>query len=147
MLLPNGYREHIDHEAAYRAGAYDGPQVGDAVLADWGLAPAVKSYLVYPVWGDFSPEDALVTGSPPFLRGNRAILADAAVEEAIALSIAEFRSQVRVIEGIMAARRGRRHGDKAIEVYQALDPRPALDYGPYHAAVDEIDGGSHGVPI
>jgi len=73
LLIPNGYREHIDHEATERIGRYDGPQVGDPVWSDLGLAPPVRSVLQYAVWGDFSPEDALVHGRLPALRASRTI--------------------------------------------------------------------------
>lgn len=138
LLVPNGYREHVDHEAACRIGAYDGPQVGDNILADWGGAPPIRSLLQYAVWGDFSPEDALVTGSDLALRGNRAILAHFGVEETVQKGIREFRSQERVIERLIEARKGRRRGERVIEVYLAFDPRPDLDYAPYHEAISAI---------
>lgn len=138
LLVPNGYREHVDHEAAFRIGAYDGPQVGDNILAEWGGAPPIRSFLQYAVWGDFSPEDALVTGSDLPLRGNRAILARAGVEESVEKGIREFRSQERVIEGLIEARKERRRGEGVIEVYLAFDPRPSLDYAPYHEAISAI---------
>jgi hypothetical protein len=140
LLLPNGYREHIDHEATERIGRYDGPQVGDPILADLGLAPPVRSVLQYAVWGDFSPEDALVHGRAQALRANRALLAPAEAEARVVEGLRAFRSQARIIEGLVAARASRRHGDRWMEAYLALDPRPALDYGPYHAAVAKIDG-------
>ena len=140
LLLPNGYREHIDHEATERIGRYDGPQVGDPILADLGLAPPVRSVLQYAVWGDFSPEDALVHGRAQALRANRALLAPAEAEARVVEGLRAFRSQARIIEGLVAAREGRRHGGRWMEVYLALDPRPALDYGPYHAAVAKING-------
>ena len=59
LLIPNGYREHSDHSAAYEVGLFDGVQAGDPVLADWGPACAIRSTLQYSVWGDLSPEDAL----------------------------------------------------------------------------------------
>ena len=140
LLLPNGYREHMDHEAAFRVGAYDGPQIGDAILAEWGLAEPVRSTLQYAVWGDFSPEDALVSGAAVDLRANQAIVTSAQMEAKIGLAVRSFASQRRVIEGIMAARHTNRvRGDRAIELYLAFDPRPPLDYGPYHHLIDEID--------
>jgi len=139
LLIPNGYREHIDHEAVYRIGVYDGPQVGDAILADWGLAPPVRSMLQYLVWGEFSPEDALVTGRDPILRGNRVIAAGEEVERAVEQAIGAFHSQSKVIREVMAARRGRYRDGRVIEVYLAFDPRPTPDYAPYHAALKAID--------
>ena len=140
LLVPNGYREHIDHEATFRAGAYDGPQVGDAVLVDWGRAAPVRSTAIYAVWGDLTPEDALVGGRATGLRGNRAIAAPLAVEEAIMGALRQFVSQGQIIEGLVAARAGRHQGERVIEVYLAFDPRPALNYRPYHAAIAAIDG-------
>jgi len=138
VLLPNGYREHIDHESVFRIGAYDAPQVGDNILADWGLAPPVRSCLEYAVWGDFSPEDALICGRDLSLRANRAILAPFQVEETVERAIRRFRSQSKVIEGLVAARKSRRNERGVIELYMAYDPRPALDYGPYHQAINRI---------
>lgn len=138
VLVPNGYREHIDHESVYRIGTYDAPQVGDNILADWGLAPPVRSCLQYAVWGDFSPEDALICGRDLSLRANRAILAPFEVEATVERSIRRFRSQSRVIEGLVAARRSRRSEKGVIELYLAFDPRPQLDYGPYHEAIRRI---------
>ncbi|MGQ9629988.1 MAG: PIG-L deacetylase family protein [bacterium] len=140
LLIANGYREHIDHEAVSKVGGFDGPQVGDSILVDWGAPVKIKSFLEYPVWGDFSPEDALISGSDLRVRGNRAIKATSIVEETIASGLKEFRSQERVIEGLLRAREGRRREDGYIEVYLAFDPRPALDYSPYHRAIESIDG-------
>jgi hypothetical protein len=138
VLVPNGYREHIDHESVYRIGTYDAPQVGDNILADWGSAPPVRSCLEYAVWGDFSPEDALVCGRDLSLRANRAILAPPQVEDTVERGIRRFRSQSRVIEGLVAARKNRRNEKGVIELYLAFDPRPPLDYGPYHEAIRRI---------
>jgi hypothetical protein len=138
LLLPNGYREHADHEATERIGRYDGPQVGDPVLADLGQAAPVRSVLQYAVWGDFSPEDALVHGRSSGLRANRALLAPAGAEERVVEGLRAFRSQARIIEGLVAAREARRHRERWLEVYLSFDPRPALDYEPYYAAIEEI---------
>ena len=108
ILVPNRYREHIDHEAVSRIGLYDGPIVGDAVLPDWGSAAPVRSFHEYAVWGDFSPEDVLVAGQPTDVRANRAIVTGPETEELICSAVAEFASQGRVIAGIMQARASRR---------------------------------------
>ncbi len=138
ILVPNGYREHIDHEATYRAGAYDGPQVGDPVLADWGLTPAIRSTIQYAVWGDFSPEDALVNAEPVTLRANRAIVTTPSVEERVREAIRAFRSQGQIIEGLIAARQGRQFDGRYLELYLDFDARPALDYRPYHNFIADI---------
>ncbi len=131
LLIPNGYREHLDHEAAYDIGRYDGVQAGDPVGADWGAPTPVRNVLQYAVWGDFAPEDVLLAGGDPRIRANRAIVAPYAVEEKIALALKEWRSQGQIIEGLLAARRERDCGIGMMELYMALDPRPKLDYGPY----------------
>jgi len=143
LLVPNGYREHIDHEATYRIGAYDGPQAGDAILAEHGPASPIRSFAQYAVWADLSPEDALVQGRPAYLRANRAIVAPPSVEETITAAVRCWASQQQVIAGIMAARRAHRvrHG-RAVELYLAFDPRPTLDYTPYHALIAQISGES-----
>jgi LmbE family N-acetylglucosaminyl deacetylase len=139
ILVPNDYREHIDHEAVYRAGAYDGPQVGDPILADWGLVEPIRSMAQYAVWGDFSPEDALVSGEATELRANRALVVEPSVEEEIRQSIRAFESQGQIIEGIIAARQGRRLDNGYLELYIHFDPRPPLDYEPYHHLINQIN--------
>jgi LmbE family N-acetylglucosaminyl deacetylase len=139
LLVPNGYREHMDHESVFRVGAYDGPQVGDAILAEHGLARPIRSYLQYAVWGDFSPEDSLVAGAPVDLRANRAIVTSSQVEDRISSAVEEFESQRQVIAGILAARRKNRvRVSRAMELYLEFDPRPPLDYEPYHRLVNRI---------
>jgi hypothetical protein len=139
LLLPNPYREHIDHEAAYQIGAYNGPQVGDACLAEIGFAPAIRSYAQYAVWADLSPEDALVQGRPSSIRANRAILAPPQVEDYIAQLVTCWDSQRQVISGVMEARRRNRvRSGRALELYYAFNPRPELNFGPYHDRVDQI---------
>lgn len=141
LLVPNGYREHIDHETTYRIGAYDGPQAGDAILAEIGLAPPIRSFAQYAVWADLSPEDALVKGRPAAIRANRAIVALPAVEDRITRSVLYWESQAQVIARIMAARRAHRVRDgRAVELYLAFDPRPTLDYMPYHNLIAQIGG-------
>ena len=55
LIITNGYREHSDHSATSQIGVDTGPQVGDPILPDVGKPYRIKSYLVYSVWGDFSP--------------------------------------------------------------------------------------------
>jgi len=138
LLIPNGHREHIDHEAVHRVGAFDGPQVGDAILAEYGKAKPVRSFMQYAVWADLSPEDALVNGEDTQVRANRAIIAEPQVEDTVMQAVLAWKSQGQVIEGLVDQRAGRRHGDKWLEVYYAFDPRPLLDYGPYHRLIETI---------
>ncbi len=140
LLVPNGYREHVDHEATFRVGLYDGPQVGGAILAEYGRAERIRSYLQYSVGSDFAPEDALVAGACAGIRANRAIVAPAEVEDRIVRAIGRFESQRQVIARIMEARRKNRVREgRAVELYLALDLRPPLDYGPYHHLIAQID--------
>jgi len=139
LVIPNGYREHIDHEGVFRIAAYDGPQIGDKILAEWGDADPLRSMIQYAVWGDLSPEDALVTGRDTSLRANKVIKANFNVEQAIAEALNKFESQQKVIEMLLKARVERKHRDGMIEVYLAFDPRPSLDYTPYHRAIGVID--------
>lgn len=139
MLVPNRYREHVDHEAVGRIGLYDGPLVGDDVLPDHGSAAPLRSFLEYAVWGDFSPEDALVSARPVDLRANRAVVTGEETEHLVSSAVRKFASQSRVIAGIMEARQRRRFEGRFIELYVKLDPRPTLDYAPYARRIQEID--------
>lgn len=140
VLLPNGYREHVDHEAVARIGAYDVPQAGDPILVDWGRPSPIRSLLEYAVWSDFGPEDSLVAGVAPTIRANRALAAPAEAEEAIGEALREFRSQLQIIDGLLESRRSRRLADgRYLEAYRWFDPRPRLDYQPYAAMVAAIE--------
>ena len=140
LLVPNGYREHVDHEATFRIGLYDGPQVGGAILAEYGRVEPIRSYLQYSVGSNFSPEDALAAGVCGRIRANRAIVVRAEVEDHIVRAIWRFESQHQVIARIMETRRRNRVREgRAVELYLALDPRPLLDYEPYHHLIARID--------
>lgn len=146
LLVPNGYREHIDHAAVNGAGTYDGPQVGDPVLVDWGRSEPIRSYLEYAVWGDFSPEGALVAGRDESLRANRILSAKESVERKIRAGIGQFESQRDIIKGLVEAREARRlkgeegAADRYVELYRKFDPRPSLDYGPYIRYLKRLKG-------
>jgi len=140
ILVPNRHREHVDHEAVGRIGLYDGPLVGDDVLPDHGSARPVRSYHEYAVWGDFSPEDALVSARPVALRANRAVVTGEETETLVSEAVRAFASQGRVIAGIMDARRRRRFDGRFMELYVTVEPRPTLDYAPYAERIREIDG-------
>ena len=142
LLIPNEYREHTDHEALSYIGSYDGPQVGDAVRVDLGSPYKIRSFLKYSVWGDFSPEDAMLRGRDPALRGNVLVRVKPAVEARIIEALREFRSQELIIEGLVREREKRRlNGDDGdyIEVYLKFDPRPSIDYRGYKRRILEID--------
>ncbi len=138
LLAPNGYREHVDHEATERIGCFDGPQVGDPVLPESGFVPPIRSMLEYAVWSDFSPMDALAHGRPSAIRANRALLVPPEAELKVEEGLLAYRSQARIIEGLVRGREKRRHGDYWLELYLSFDPRPELNYQSYHAAISEI---------
>jgi LmbE family N-acetylglucosaminyl deacetylase len=140
LLVPNGYREHIDHSAVSDVGAFDGPQVGDAVIAEWGTAPPLRTVLEYATWGDFSPEDALVHGAPSSLRANRALAAPPEAESLIFAALRQYESQQQIIGDLTDQRQGRRlPGGRVLELYHWFNPRPPLDYAPYRDLIQELE--------
>ena len=139
LLIPNEYREHMDHEALSYIGSYDGPQVGDAILVDVAEPFRIRGFLKYSVWGDFSPEDALLAGRDPALRGNVAIKAGREVEEKIIQALKEFKSQQKIIDQLVKKRLERVVNGGYIEVYLKFDPRPSIKYEKYKKKILEID--------
>lgn len=139
LLIPNDYREHMDHEALSYIGSYDGPQAGDSIMVDLGEPFKVKSFTKYSVWGDFSPEEALLTGREPALRGNIVIKAEPEVEKKIIQALKEFRSQERIIDQLIKKRMERTVNRAYIEVYLKFNPRPSISYEGYKKRISEID--------
>ena len=140
VLVPNHYREHIDHLAVHIIGSYDSPQAGDPILADLQKPHTVKSILEYSVWADLTPEDALVSGRDMDLRANRMIIVSEEVEKKISEGILEYRSQGEIIRGLVDSRVERKiEENRYIEVYLFFDPRPRLDYRPYISFMKEIE--------
>lgn len=141
LLIPNHYREHIDHTAVHWIGGYDAPQAGDPVLVDWAAPNVVESVVEYSVWADLSPQDALVNGRDTSLRANWMLVADAAVEKKIADGIYAYESQGAIIENLVKNREGRRtSGGAYIEVYLAFDPRPPIPLKPYIEFFEKHNG-------
>lgn len=145
LIVPNEYREHLDHKAASWIGSFTGPQVGDNVLADLGEPSRIKSYLMYSVWGDFSPEDALIKGRQTNIRGNLVLAVSPDVEDTIIKALSEFKSQMKVIEMLVKKRQERFINGRYLEVYMRYDPRPEMDFSPYKDAISAIDMESWGV--
>ncbi|WP_438315721.1 PIG-L deacetylase family protein [Candidatus Caldatribacterium sp. SIUC1] len=142
VVLPNGHREHLDHTAVFMVGAFDAPQVGDPVMADWGESAPVRSVLQYAVWSDFAFDDALCAGDDLGVRANRALLAPSEAEERVQEAMREFRTQARIVEGLLAARKEREFRNGFfLEVYLAFDPRPKCVYEKYLRRVEEIERG------
>ena len=136
VLLPNGWREHLDHEAVFRMGAYDAVQAGDRIGSHHGKPQVIKSYLQYSVWSDFSPEDSLMAGGG--LRANRAVVVPESAEEKIGAALREYVSQGKIIEGLITSRAERATRAGRMELYIALDPRPKLDFGPYRREIENL---------
>jgi len=139
LIIPNEYREHMDHEALSYIGSYDGPQVGDPVIVDVSKPFKIKSFLKYSVWGDFSPEDALLSGRDPVLRGNVAIKVKPKVENVVIEALKEFRSQEEIIDQLVKKRSERMLNEGYIEVYLKFNPRPSISYDGYKKRILEID--------
>lgn len=140
LIFPNGYREHIDHTAACLSAMFDGPQVGDAVIADHGEPSKIKTYLQYSVWGKLSPEDALINKRDIEIRANRAIIVEKNIETKIINSLREFKSQEEIISYILEVRKERKlEEEKYIELYLEVDPRPRFNYEPYKKLISDIN--------
>ncbi|MFW6271328.1 MAG: PIG-L family deacetylase, partial [Bacillota bacterium] len=137
VLIPNGYREHFDHKAVNLMGIYDVPQAGDPVAVDWGEPTAIKSVLVYSVWADFSPEDALKNNRDTKLRANCALRVDESIEKSIIEAVKEYKSQAEIIQSLVKQRKSKKIEDTYLELYQKIDPRPELDYNPYKEYIKE----------
>ena len=142
LLVPNHYREHLDHAAVSGIGTFYSPQAGDPILVDWGEPHKIDSVLEYSVWADLSPEDSIVNGRSPSLRANKIIAVSEEVEDKIREGISQYKSQGEIIRGLVDSRAERSIGSgKYIEVYLAYDPRPKLDYGPYKELTKNLLGG------
>lgn len=139
LIIPNHYREHSDHTAVGTLGCSDAPQAGAPVLAEWGNPTQIKTVLQYAVWGDFSPEDALIRGSGN-IRATHAIRAASDIEEVVESALREYKSQSAIIDDLIRQRDQRRRNGDFIELYMEVDPRPALDYAPYWELIDGIAG-------
>ena len=141
VMVPNHYREHIDHTAAHIMSSFNVPQAGDAALVDHGTPHKVLSVLEYSVWADLDPEDAILHGRKNDLRANRIITVDRSVEEKIADAIYAYVSQQKIIEGLVNARSERKtHDGRYLEVYLTLDCRPKINFAPYAEFIKEING-------
>jgi LmbE family N-acetylglucosaminyl deacetylase len=140
VLVPNHYREHIDHTAVNMIGSFDSPQAGDPILVDWAKPLPVKSMVEYSVWADFSPEDSMVGGRSNSLRANRIVKVGQTIEEKICNGIREYKSQGEIIRGLIASRTERACSNgNFIELYLVFDPRPKLNYDPYKLLIKEIN--------
>ncbi len=136
FFIPNGHREHLDHEAVNDLGRYASSQTGDPILVDVAAPFAVRSVHVYSVWGDFPP--ASTANAQPRPGANKAIVVPESWEVKIRDSIRAFCSQGSIIEDLMAGRENRRCHLGFLELYLDLDPRPELDYRPYVEAIRRI---------
>lgn len=140
VMVPNHYREHIDHTAAHIMSSFDVPQSGDCALVDYGTPHTVKSVLEYSVWADLDPMYALVGKRSTNIRANRILSVSCDVEEKISDCIYAYVSQTEIIKGLVSARKERKTKDnRFIEVYVTLDCRPKIDFAPYIAFIDDIN--------
>ncbi|HHT11498.1 MAG TPA: PIG-L family deacetylase [Atribacter sp.] len=140
VLVPNGYREHLDHTATYMVGAFDTPQIGDPVMVDWGQTEPIRSILQYAVWSDFSPEDAMVEGVDTEIRANRALKAPIEAEKNILKAMEEYQTQAKIISGLLKAREERIISKNQVaEVFLSFEPRPRCEYKKYIHQIEKID--------
>ncbi|MHA1293799.1 MAG: PIG-L deacetylase family protein [Promethearchaeota archaeon] len=143
LVFPNGYREHIDHTATCMSAMFDGPQVGDNVIADYGRPYKIKTFLQYSVWAKLSPQDALINNRDTSIRANKAIVVNYEIEEKIINSLKKFKTQKDIISYILDVRKERKieKTNKFIELYLKVDPRPKFNYNPYKELIKQIDKG------
>lgn len=141
VLVPNHYREHIDHLAANIMASYDAPQSGDAFAVDWATPNTITSVAQYAVWADLDPEDAILNGRPSDVRANCIMMVSEDVETTVCKSIMQYTSQKEIICGLLQARKDRMTDDgRYIEVYMKFDPRPKLDFSPYKTMIKAVLG-------
>lgn len=144
LLIPNHYRENLDHHALSFMGLYDMPYVGDPTFVDWGDPFKISSILEYSVWSDLDPEDALTNNRKTNLRANKIVVVSEDIEKEICAGISDFKSQGDIIRGLVESRKERIDSNgNYIEVYLAFDPRPKLDFRPYINFITDIEGNSN----
>ncbi len=138
VLIPNGYMEHQDHEAAYKCGIYDAVQSSDPILADLGEPIDLRSGLIYAVWSDFSPVDALAAHRDVTLRANSGVLTAQETEDNVIEAIKCFSSQLRIIDDLIDQRRSRKMDRGWVELYQKIVFRPKLRYELYRDCINRL---------
>lgn len=141
LLLPNPYREHVDHEATYLMGAWDGPQAGDPIMPDYGkLDYPIKSYLEYSVWGKFSPFHALSAGQNPVISANKVIVVPQTFENQVIEALSEYKSQAEIISDLVKQRLERKlENNYFVELYLSFEARPKFDFKPYLELIKNIN--------
>ncbi len=137
VLIPNGYREHLDHEAVFKSAAYDAVQAADPVLASLGPPAPLRSLLQYSVWADFDPLNHLLFNHG--LRADKAVAVTKQTELKIQAALQAFKSQKEIIKNLVESRQARKVKNSYIEVYVHYNARPALDLKPYRDAVRQMD--------
>jgi hypothetical protein len=67
------------------------------------------------------------------------LVASPDVEEIIRRALGEFKSQMKIIEGLLRKREERLINDGYIEVYLRYDPRPEMPLSPYKETIFSIN--------
>lgn len=134
VVFSSGHLEHWDHTAVYFMGIYTSPNAGDPVLTDLGKPHAVKSYLVYSVWGDFAPSSE---GNKE-LRASKGILVNEPEEDKIRKSVKEFSSQEKIFSGVVKHRKKRKGDPGFLELYQDVYIRKPTRFRPYFEAMKKM---------
>ncbi len=141
-FIPNDFREHCDHTAAFEMCAFDLIQAGDPILSDRAEPYKVRSIHQYSVWADFSPLNTILASEPKKdIRANFAILADPGYEYRVREALKYYKSQGKIIKELVNARSSRIVQGRCAELYLLYDPRPSLKYEKYHDCLTELLNG------
>lgn len=138
IIIPNSYMEHSDHEAVYRCGIYDAVQASDPILAELGTPIDLKSMLIYAVWTDFSPVNALLHGRNEKIRADAGVCMPASVEDTVIDAIRCYQSQAAIIDQLIQQRQARKTRFGWAELYQNIQFRPSLRYENYRGCIESL---------
>ena len=138
VIIPNSYMEHSDHEAVYRCGIYDAVQASDPILAELGTPIDLRSILIYAVWADFSPLNAMLCGRDDKIRADAGICMPDNVEHSVIEAICCYQSQASIIEQLIQQRQARKNNFGWAELYQQLQFRPSLQYENYRNCIESL---------
>jgi len=138
VVIPNYFMEHPDHEQVYKAGIYDAVQSSDLILAEYGSPAPLKSLLMYAVWADFSPYDAMLSNRSVDIRADMALVVHREYEERVIKALLCFSTQAEIINSLIEQRKGRVLGNECFELYRSVLHRPSLDYKKYTDYIKNI---------
>lgn len=135
IVFSSGHYEHWDHSAVFDMGIYTSPQAGDPILADLGGPQNIKSFFIYSVWGDFTPEKS----ETDKIRADRGILVENDTERNIRDSIQSFDSQKKIFQEIVAYREKRKTEFGYLELYKSANVRKQVDFNAYFELLKHLE--------